>query len=537
MADYVLVGGTVVDGTGGQPFPATVAIQNGRISELGQPGRQVPVGPQLDVTGLVIAPGFIDMHAHSDLAVINDPLHTAKVWQGVTLEVVGQDGLSYAPVTDNTLERLVVQLAAWNGTPEHEPAWRTVGEYLSKVDEGSPVNVAYLVPHGSVRLAVLGAEDRPAGEGELAQMTELVREGLEQGAMGLSAGLTYTPAMYADDDELVALCAPVRAAGGYYCPHHRNYGAQVVEGYADCIKIARQAGVALHLAHCHVSYRQNAGRAHEVLELIDAARANAELDVTLDSYPYVVSATYLASVLPSWSTAGGPEQTRVRLSDPNERRRVLYDLEVKGSHGNHGIPIDWSIISISGVSDANLEWAVGKSIAELSREQQRPAGDVFFDLLGSDPFGVGCLFHAGNEDNVRTIMRHPVHMAGSDGLLFGAKPHPRAWGTFARYLGTYVRELELFTLEECVAHLTSRPARRLGLRDRGVIRVGAAADLVAFDPMTVDATATYENPRSQPIGIEHVLVNGEFTLRDRRRTDRLPGRAVRRGAEAARQTL
>lgn len=527
MTTHVFTGGTIVDGTGAARFRADVTVIDGIVTELTPPGTAESLGARRDVTGLVVAPGFIDMHAHSDLAVINDPEHTAKVWQGVTCEVLGQDGLSYAPVTDQTLPQILSQIAGWNGEPDVTPEWRTVAQYLARVDLGTPVNVAYLVPHGNVRLAVLGTEQRAPTPDELRRMTALVTQGMADGAVGLSSGLTYTPGMYADDDEIVALCGPVREAGGYYCPHHRNYGRSVVQGYQDCLEIAKRADIALHLAHCHVNYPQNAGRAAEVLDAIDAAIEQDGLDVSLDTYPYLAGATYLAALLPSWVHAGGTDAVIARLLEPDTRRRVLYELEVSGSDGSHDMPVDWSTISVSGVSDLRSAWAVGETIADLARARNEDPGVLFCDLLVADRLGVGCLVHVGNEDNVRAIMRHRAHTAGSDGILVGERPHPRGWGTFPRYLGTYVRELGILSLEECVAHLTSRPARGLRLPDRGVLRAGAVADIVVFDPDTIAATATYEDPRRQPAGIQHVMVNGEYTLLDGHRTDRVPGHAIR----------
>ena len=359
-------------------------------------------------------------------------------------------------------------------------------------------------------------------------MCGMVARGMSEGAHGLSSGLTYTPGMYATDDEIVALLAPVREVGGYYCPHHRNYGSRIVESYQECLDVARNAQVPLHLAHCHVNFPRNRGRAPEVLDAIDEATVRYGLDVTLDSYPYGPSATCLGAPLPSWAQAGGTELTLKRLRDPAIRARILHEIEVEGTDGNHGIPLDWESIVVTGVTAPHLSWAVGSSIADLAREHGCRPAELYADLLVADRLRSGCLLKVGNEENIRMIMRHGAHTGGSDGILVGARPHPRGWGTFPRYLGHYVRELGVLTLEECVRHLTSRPAARLGLHDRGVVQVGSVADLVVFDPDTVAARATFEDPRRTPVGIEHVLVSGEFTVRDGRRTDRLPGRSVRR---------
>ncbi len=525
MQALVLRGGDVIDGRGGQRYAADVVIDGGRIVGLLTPGTPC-AAEALDVTGLAVAPGFIDMHAHSDLAVLADPDHLAKVAQGVTLEVVGQDGLGYAPVTDEAMTAMRSQLAGWNGEPELDYSWRSVADYLARLDEGSPVNVATLVPHGTVRMAVMGTDPRPATEGELARIRRIVADGMRDGAMGMSSGLTYPPGMYASDDELVDALAPVREAGGYYCPHHRNYGSRVVEAYRDCLEVAGRAGVPLHLAHCHINFPQNRGRAGEVLAAIDEA-LEAGQDVTLDSYPYLAGATYLASLLPGWTHAGGTAATLAHLQARESRSRLLHEIEVAGSDGHHGIPMDWATIAIA--SSKRNPWAVGRTVAELAAERGVEPGDLFCDLLVADELSTGCLVNVGNEENVRAVIRHRAHTVGTDGILVGERPHPRGWGSFPRLLGTYARELGLLTMEEVVEHATSRAARRLGLRDRGVLAPGYWADVVVFDPETVASPATYERPTLPPVGISHVFVNGEAVLRDGRRTGALPGRAVRRG--------
>ncbi|MFJ9911551.1 amidohydrolase family protein [Actinacidiphila glaucinigra] len=514
--DLAIRGATVVDGNGTTTaYPADVRIERGRITEIGtvRGARRT-----LDARGLVLAPGFIDMHAHSDLALLTDPAHEAKAAQGVTLEVLGQDGLSYAPVDDRTLAELRRQIAGWNGDPQGlEYDWRTVGEYLDRLDRGIAVNAAYLVPQGTVRMLAVGWEDRPATPAELDRMRELVAEGLAQGAVGMSSGLTYTPGMYASDAELTELCRVVAAHGGYYCPHHRSYGAGALEAYAEMIAVTREAGCALHLAHATMNFGVNAGRAPELLALLDEALA-AGADITLDTYPYLPGCTTLASTLPSWATEGGPEATLARLRDDAQAERIRHAMEVVGSDGCHGVPVEWRTLEISGVREPALAGHVGRRLADFATARR---------LLLEDRLGTTVLQHVGHEENVRAIMRHRAHTGGSDGLLVGDKPHPRAYGTFPHYLGRYVRELGVLGLEECVAHLTGRPAARLGLSDRGLVRVGHRADLVLFDPGTVAAGATYEAPRTPPTGIPHVLVDGRFVIEDGRRTDVLAGRSVR----------
>ncbi|MCQ4082247.1 D-aminoacylase [Streptomyces sp. RB6PN25] len=530
--DLVIRSARVVDGTGAAAYRADVAVAGGRIAQIrpqyGGPGpRPTDARRTLDADGLVLAPGFIDMHAHSDLALLRDPDHSAKAAQGVTLEVLGQDGLSYAPVDDRTLADVRTQIAGWNGDgSDIDVTWRSVGEYLDRLDEGIAVNAAYLVPQGTVRMLVVGWDDRPATPAELGTMKRLVAEGLEQGAVGLSSGLTYTPGMYASDAELTELCRVVAAYGGYYCPHHRSYGAGALKAYQEMITVARRAGCPLHLAHATLNFPVNAGRAPELLALLDGA-LDAGHDITLDTYPYLAGCTTLAALLPSWATEGGPEATLARLRTDTTAERIRHVLETEGSDGCHGVPVDWETVEISGVGDPALSRYVGATISRSAAERGERPFATARRLLVEDRLRPTILHHVGDEENVRAIMRHRTHTGGSDGILMGDKPHPRAYGTFPQYLSRYVRELSVLSLEECVARLTGRPAARLRLHDRGVIRPGYRADLVLFDPETVAPGATPERPRTLPHGIPYVLVNGRFVIDEGSRSDALPGRSVR----------
>lgn len=535
--DTVIRGAQVVDGSGEPSYRADVGLDGGRIAVIRREGEGTPrpsAGRTVDADGLALSPGFIDMHAHSDLALLRDPDHSAKAAQGVTLEVVGQDGLSYAPVDDRTLAGVRRAITGWNGNGgDIDFDWRSVGGYLDRLDRGPggaggiAVNAAYLIPQGTVRMLAVGWDDRPATSAERARMRELVAQGMEEGAVGLSSGLTYAPGMYASGSELTELCRVVARYGGYYCPHHRSYGAGALEAYEEMVALTEEAGCALHLAHATMNFGVNKGRAPELLALLDGA-LDRGADISLDTYPYTPGCTTLVAMLPSWASEGGPEAVLARLADEEVCARIRRVMEVEGADGCHGVPIEWDTIEVSGVFDPSLADHVGRTVAESARARGEEPFATARRLLAEDRLGTTILQHVGHEENVRAIMRHRVHTGGSDGILQGAKPHPRAYGTFPHYLGRYVRELGVLSLEECVAHLTSRPAARLRLPDRGLIRVGHRADLVLFDPATIAAGSTFEAPRTPPAGIPHVLIDGRFVIRDGRRTDVLAGRAVRR---------
>lgn len=536
-ADWLIRDAMVLDGTGAAGVVADVAVADGVVTAV-DPGRSEARAEgarrTVDAQGRALTPGFIDMHAHSDVQILAKPDHTAKVSQGVTLEVLGQDGLSFAPVDERTRTAIRAQIAGWNDDPPGFAwDWESVAGYLDRLDRGIACHAAYLVPQGTLRHLVVGPDERPATPAEVARMSELLAQGMREGALGMSSGLTYTPGMYADDDELAALLRVVAAHDGYYSPHHRSYGKGALEAYAEMIDLSRATGCALHLTHATMNFAPNKGRAGELLALVDAALDDG-VDITLDTYPYLPGSTTLSAILPSWSFSGGPDALLARLADPADRERILFELEHVGTDGCHGCVAEWDTIEISGVQNPALGDRVGRTIAAIALDEGRAPGDVFVEQLVADRLGTTILQHVGHEENVRAIMQHRAHCGGSDAILVGGRPHPRAWGTFPRYLARYVRELGVLTLEDCVHHLTGRPAARLKLTGRGLVRPGFAADLVLLDPDTVQDTATFDDPRQQATGIDLVLVDGVAVIDDGARTDALPGHALRRTGNGTR---
>ncbi|WP_194420229.1 family 20 glycosylhydrolase [Microbacterium abyssi] len=527
-------GATVVDGTGAARYAADVAVEGERIVAVLRAGDErtleLPDGAvEVAADGLVLAPGFIDMHAHSDLAVLRGAAHQAKIRQGVTTEVLGQDGLGYAPLDDAAASVIPAQIAGWNGSPADVP-WRTMDDLLTAIDDATTANAAVLVPQGNLRMMTVGHANRPATPSEIEAMCTQLGAALDAGAFGMSSGLTYTPGMYASTDELEALCRVVAERGGYWAPHTRSYGGGALDAYREVLDIGRRTGCAVHLTHATMNFAPNRGRAADLLALVDDAVADG-VDVTLDTYPYLPGATTLSALLPSRLAEGGDLITAIRALDSDERERVRVELEEIGCDGFHGERADWSQIEISGTANAALAGLVGRTVAQIAADEGRRAVDIVLDTIVADAGATGILMHIGDEANVRAIMRHPRHTGGSDGILIGAKPHPRGFGTFPRYLGHYVRELGVLSLEQAVQHLSGTPARRLGLHrgdaPRGVIREGATADLVLFDPDTIAAGATFDDPRATPTGIVEVLVAGIPVVSDGDVTGATPGRALR----------
>lgn len=558
--DILFQNATVIDGSGETPrYIASVYIRNGIIvsihrEEVDQDDFRSRGTRIVDATDLILCPGFIDMHAHSDLSVLHTPDHLAKVTQGVTMEVVGQDGIGYSPVDDVAMARIREQIAGWNGNPTDPPdffdRWRSVGEYLEVLDrEKTATNVAYLVPQGNLRILVKGWDASPATHEELEKMKTILRKSLDEGAVGMSSGLTYVPGMFASDEEIAELCKVVAEYGGYYCPHTRSYGKGALTAYREMIELARNTGVRLHLTHATMNYEENAGRADELITMIDAAIAEG-IDITLDTYPYLPGSTTLASTLPSWAASSSDPQTL--LSDPEQLAKIKHEALITGTDGCHGVTLHWPILEIGGVQNPELKPIVGKTVQQIADEQSRDPFDVYIEILKQDNLNTTILSHCGHEGNVRKIMRHKKHTGSTDGILTSTKPHPRGWGTFPRYLGHYARDLPRGTsrdiyhatesdvfnqeasetifaggLEEAVAHLTSRAAAVVKVRDRGLVKEGYKADLVLFDEEEIRDVATYAAPKRAAKGIRTVLINGEIVLDEGKPTGVRAGRTVR----------
>lgn len=519
MLDRVIRNGWVIDGSGGPPFRADVGLLDELISEVGPLGHVEGV-PTLDATGLFIAPGFIDTHVHGDLMLLTDPIHLPALRQGVTTYILGQDGSAFAPASPATMDYMRRYTAGFNGNPPGlDCSWRTVEQYLARFHRTTALNVAYLIPNGNVRMEVMGLETRPPDADELRAMQRLVREGLDAGAVGLSTGLEYIPSRYAGAAEIAALCGAMQPDGGVYVTHMRAYGPSAPVGMSEVYEICERSGVAGHISHYN-------GPADVLLPLIDQGRARG-LDLTYDTYPYLAGSTILGMVaLPAWVQEGGIEPTVERLADETIRQRL--DLEWFSKPTPY--PLDATTLAM--VESPEWRWAEGLTVAEAARRAGRTPGRFVCEILVASGMAVGIVgFRPGDrtEADVRAILRHPAHMAGSDGIFRGGFPHPRGWGAFARYLGYHARKLGDYDWSEAVTHLSSHAARRYRLADRGLVRPGFAADLALFDPMEVEDRSTYADGRRLAEGVRHVFVNGTLVLQDGEPTGATPGRALRRG--------
>ena len=523
MADLILTGGIVYDGLGGPGVTADVAVTGECITGIGDLSGET-AGRMLDVTGLAVAPGFIDIHTHSDFTLLINPPMRSSLAQGVTTEVVGNCGVSIGLVT---LDDVFTQERRWAERGGTELNWTRLSEFLARVEDGGiACNVATLAGHGTIRKSVLGFDDRPPTPAELARMSRRLAEALEDGAVGLSTGLEYLPGGYATHDEIAALAAVARDAGGFYATHIRNEGDTLVESIQEALNVAEAAAIPLQLSHHKSEGRANWGKPQTTLAMMARARA-AGLDVLTDQYPYTAFMTGLSVILlPRWVNDGTVEDTLALLRDPDARQRMLAEIAAE--------PWDWDTIQI-GIARSRRE-TQGLTLTELGRHAGKSPAEAAIDLLSDEDGFVAAVHFAMSEADVEFILNDPHTMIGSDGVandpageMAADKTHPRSYGTFPRVFSHYVRGREVLSIAEAVRRMTSLPAKRLKLADRGVVEVGRKADLTVFNPLTIEDCATFADPHQFPAGIHHVLVNGRVALQNGVQTDVLSGKILRRG--------
>ena len=526
--DLLIENGTVVDGSGGPGFSAAVGVRGGRLQIVHGPADDAQAERRIDAAGMTVAPGFIDLHSHSGLMIFEDPRHEPKVRQGITTEVIGVDGLSYAPIPDaSDLEALAHMNSGLDGRPDIAYDWSSVESYLDRLDALKPsLNLAFLVGNSALRMAAIGWEDVEASAKDLENMRAMLREAMEQGAIGLSSGLDYPPGAYASTDELAQLTNEAAAHGGFYHTHVRySLGDRYLDPFREAIEIGRRGQGPAHITHFY--HRQTfPGGPEPMLALVDDARAEG-LDVTFDTYPYEWASTRLLIMIPPWVQAGGPMRTKSRLSDMGVRNRIRRELAERGVQyaGRRA----WDDVRLGAFTRPELLRWEGHTLGELIAERGADPVDVLCDLLLEEDLRVNQVTPGPWTETLRDFIRHPVGMVGTDSTFVGEKPSPRTYGSFPRILGQFVREEALISLEEAVRSMTSAAADRLGLADRGRLRDGHAADIVVFDAARVRSNATYDQPRVFPTGIEWVVVGGELVVEAGEHTGARPGRVLRRG--------
>ena len=530
--DLILRGGWIVDGSGNPRFAGDVAISGDRIVAVGYL-RGAEARDTIDMTGLVVAPGFIDMLGQSETNALIDGRLLSKVTQGITTEVTGE-GESAAPLTD----QMVALDSAYLKRYRLDVDWRDLEGYFRRLARTPPtINIATFVGATQVRRAVVGEADRTATPEELTRMEALVDTAMRQGALGVSTSLIYAPAIYAPTSELIALARVARRYGGVYATHMRNEGAGIDVALNETFQIAREADIPVEIWHLKVSGRPNWGRMPHVLARIDSARA-AGIDVTADQYSYIASATSLDATIPVWALSGGRDSLLIRLRDPNTRARIREEMVGtaaarrgenmwRGADGANGI-------LIASTFEDSLKYLQGKRVGEIARARNRDPVETLFDILLADHSRTGAIYFSMNEQDLQAAMQTwwvavntDYGGVAPDGPFGDIRPHPRTYGSFTRILGRYVRELKLMPLEYAVRKMTSLAAQRVGLSERGLIRPGMFADVTIFNPATVADRATFENPHQPSVGIEYVLVNGQLVLRKGQLTSARPGRGLR----------
>ncbi len=497
--DLLIRNGRIVDGAGNAWFWGDVGIRAGRIARIG--GLEGANATRvIDAAGKVVAPGFIDVHMHVEGSLPKMPTADNLVADGVTSIVTGNCGGSK------------VKIGAW---------------FESLQKSGVGVNVATLVGHNSVRRAVFGRENRAPTAKELEQMEALVARAMEEGAVGLSTGLVYVPGVYATTEEVVALARVAARSGGLYVTHMRDEGAKVFEAIDEAIQIAREAGLPLQISHFKISNKRLWGASTRTLAQVEQARAEG-LDVTVDQYPYAAASTGLHRVVPPWALAGGQKEIERRLADPVERKKIAKEMYQVIRHVQGWKNLEWAVV-------ARARWdktLPGKNIREINRmwgrkDTLKKQIQTVLDMMAKG--GASMVYHKMDEEDVVRILRHPLTMLGRDGgvkKLGEGKPHPRSYGASARILGRYVREKKVVRLEEAIRKMTSLPALRFGLKERGLLREGMWADMVVFDPETVSDAATFEEPHQYSVGFDYVVVNGALVVDAGQRTGALPGQIL-----------
>jgi len=512
----------IFDGTGSAGFLGSVVIDGDRLVDVGV--NVIAQGTLIDASDAILVPGFIDMHSHSDVPLWIDGRALSKVTQGITTEVVGNCGMSAAPLYGPMVEELDKTFARYG----RSLPFTTVARYLEGLEGQTTVNVATLVGHGTLRRGLLGEDDRPASPKELEGMAGAIGQAMAEGAYGLSTGLIYPPGCYADTEEIVTLAKAMQPFDGIYFTHMRSEGNLLIEAVEEALTIGRRAGVSVQISHHKAMGPANWGKTSATLLLIDHAIADGQ-DVWLDQYPYEASATALSALLPRWVMAGGHAAALERLEDPVNRQHIMQETEVMERQ------FGWDRTQVGSVSRPELKPIQGMSILDVSKLWKITPVEALIRILRENEMRVSMIRFGIGESDMKRVIKHPRTLIGTDGSAVApddpygqSMPHPRTYGTFPRVLRRYVAEWGWLSFEEAIHRMTGLAARRMGFGDRGLIQPGAKADLVLLDPATIADQATFDTPQQLSKGILSVWVNGVMVLKDGMLSGHLPGQSVRR---------
>ena len=530
MHDILIAGGKVIDGTGTPAVRLSVAIDGARIAGLYKNSEE-KASITIDATGMVVCPGFIDIHSHSELALLAEPLAESKIRQGVTTELVGNCGASPAPLLGQARDEAMSNSEKLNIDVD----WSSLDEYFLKLSKVRPsVNVAALIGAGTLRRSVIGTANVRANPEQQALMNKLLADCMLQGAFGLSSGLIYAPGCYASTEELISLAAVSASSGGIYASHIRGEGTTVIPAVEEAVRIGREARVRVQISHHKVEGKSSWGKANETIRLIENARAEG-VDVAMDAHPYTASSTSLDTILPPWAREGDRNDVMARITDPATRERIKNDI------GKHTIEWEdniaecgWENTNIIGFQKEANKRFENQSVAEIAGIVGKSPADTALDLLAEEDLLLDVIFHDIMETDVETVLRNPLTSISSDGTAQSPSGpmgryavHPRAYGTYPRVIRRFALEKNLFSLEEAIRKMTSLPAERMGLQQRGLLAEGYVADVVIFDPIRIRDTATYESSHRFPEGIGTVIVHGVVTIDGGEHTKERAGQVLR----------
>lgn len=516
MYDVIIRNGRIMDGTGGPWYRADLAIAGDRIATL-QRGIEGPASREIDAAGLVVAPGFVDLHAHSDVTLLVNPRTESAVRQGITTQLVGQCGFSAAPVRPEDLASFRSDSFIF-GFDDYEWTWNDMAGYRDALARARPaINVATLVGHGALRQYAMGQDNRPPSDAELSTMKRELEKALEQGAIGLSSGLTYAPGRFSEVEEMIELGGVVAKYRGVYHTHMRDYTRYLLDSIGESIRVGEEAGIPVNTSHTYPAGKEFWGElAHQATDLVDTARARG-IEVTFDITPWNRGGGPFMQLLPSWAQEGGVAGLKKRLEDPSLREQISQEMaDAARWKGRLEIPWDDQIVARVG-KKAHHHW-VGRTIADISTEQGLPPADGALVMLLEDDGQYWTAPTTKSQDDINHILSHPLGVPITDGMALapygalGEPTNPRSYGTFPRILGRYARDWGVISMETAVQKLTSMPAQRMGLSERGLLRPGLFADITVFDPKTVIDRETYQDSHAFPAGIEFVLVNGQLVV-------------------------